>query len=313
MADPLVSVIIPVYNVEPYVREAIESVISQTYQRLEIIIVDDGSTDGSGAICDEYKNDSRIIVIHQDNKGLSGARNTGLDLMTGDIVAFLDSDDYYYPEMIEKMVREMTRCNADIVICDFLWDDRTCNLERRSYSSIEALKVLISGKMELANWNKIYKKQIWDDIRFPEGHIYEGTRTTYKLVAKATTIEQIPECLLFHRTRPGSIVKTRTKDNSEEYFLACEEFERYVIEHTPSVFSEPELNRFLRWRFPQKVPHWATIEKDDPVHANEIRKKVVRTIKSTKTWEKKIRVIYFLFKYYPKLLFAILKKRGQVV
>ena len=102
--EPLVSVIIPVYNVAPYLREALDSVIHQTYHSLQILIIDDGSTDGSASICDEYLSDPRVIVIHQDNRGLSNARNVGLDLMTGEYTAFLDSDDAYHPTFIENLV-----------------------------------------------------------------------------------------------------------------------------------------------------------------------------------------------------------------
>ena len=101
MDNSLVSVIIPVYNVKPYLKEALDSVVQQTYRKLEIIIVDDGSTDGSDKICDMYRQDTRVTVVHQENRGLSNARNTGMSMMKGDVVAFLDSDDAYYPDMIE--------------------------------------------------------------------------------------------------------------------------------------------------------------------------------------------------------------------
>ena len=115
--NPLVSVIIPVYNVSPYLRESLDSVISQTYTNLEIIAVDDGSTDDSGRICDEYaEKDTRIKVIHQANRGLSAARNAGLNAMTGEYVAFLDSDDALYPEMVECMVKGMEKNAADIAV-----------------------------------------------------------------------------------------------------------------------------------------------------------------------------------------------------
>ncbi len=116
----LVSIIIPVYNVAPYLVEALESAIHQTYKNLEIIIIDDGSTDGSETICDEYaRKDHRVRVIHQDNKGLSAARNIGLGIMTGDAVAFLDSDDALEFDYVEKLVEAMNREDADIVICRF--------------------------------------------------------------------------------------------------------------------------------------------------------------------------------------------------
>ena len=104
--DPLVSVIIPVYNVEPYLKEALDSVLDQSYQNLEIILIDDGSTDRSGKICDDYsETDDRIRVIHQENKGLSSARNKGLDLMHGELVAFLDPDDAYHPDYVSAMTK----------------------------------------------------------------------------------------------------------------------------------------------------------------------------------------------------------------
>lgn len=106
--SPLVSVIVPVYNVKPYLNEALDSVINQTYRNQEIILIDDGSTDGSGEICDEYATrDNRIKVIHQTNQGLSAARNAGLDIMHGSVISFLDSDDAFHPQMIEIMLHEM--------------------------------------------------------------------------------------------------------------------------------------------------------------------------------------------------------------
>ena len=117
----LVSIIIPIYNVAAYIEESLESVINQTYCNLEILLVDDGSTDGSGKMCDEYeKRDSRIRVVHQDNRGLSAARNTGLNMMSGDAVAFLDSDDALMPDYIEKMFATMAKENADLVLCKYL-------------------------------------------------------------------------------------------------------------------------------------------------------------------------------------------------
>ena len=307
MTEPLISVIIPVYNVAQYVKEAIDSVINQTYKKLEIIVIDDGSTDESGKICDSYAADPRVKVIHQKNKGLSGARNTGLDVMTGDVVAFLDSDDYYYPNMLEIMAAEMIRSDADIVICDFMWDDTACKLERKSYNAEAALKELVKGKMELAVWNKIYKKHIWDGIRFPEGHTYEGTRTTHKLLEKADRIEQLPDCLMFHRTRKGSIVQTTSPKSSMEFFRACREFEGYVIRNTPGAFSEEELERLLEWRFGMKVQHWMVIYKADLARAMKIRRWMLGEIRSTKTWGWKSSIKLGLFRVWPGGLAKLLR------
>ena len=136
--EGLVSVIIPVYNVRPYLNEALDSVLDQSYENLEIIIIDDGSTDGSSELCDEYgKKDARICVIHQDNRGLSAARNAGLDHMTGDLVAFLDSDDAYDPEYILTMLSAMYPQNAafsepvDVVVCKYTVHYSTGEMKQR--------------------------------------------------------------------------------------------------------------------------------------------------------------------------------------
>ena len=113
----MISVIIPVYNVEPYLRQCVDSVAGQTYRDLQIILVDDGSTDGSGAVCDEYKADPRVTVFHQTHRNVSYARNAGLELVTGEYTAFLDSDDAYDPSFMLTMLEAMLRENADIVVC----------------------------------------------------------------------------------------------------------------------------------------------------------------------------------------------------
>ena len=135
-----VSIIIPVYNMKDYLEEAIESVISQTYKNIEIIIIDDGSNDGSEKICDDYSRlDSRIKVIHQENKGLSAARNKGLEIMTGDYVAYLDPDDVYHPKMIEMLHDKMINEDVDCVICNFISRRTTKKLEFKSIKKIDSL------------------------------------------------------------------------------------------------------------------------------------------------------------------------------
>ena len=184
----LVSVIVPVYNVLPYLRESLDSVINQTYKDLEIIIVDDGSTDGSDAVCEEYAKDSRVKVIHQKNHGLSAARNVGLDIARGDYIAFLDSDDVYLPDMIQTMVEGIKKSGADIEICGFnkVYSKRNITKKRirnkrgliikkeEILSREDALKHVID-KLRPCVWNKLYKKEVWDELRFPIGRVFEDT------------------------------------------------------------------------------------------------------------------------------------------
>ncbi|QTE67033.1 glycosyltransferase family 2 protein [Clostridiales bacterium] len=257
--EPLVSVIIPVYNVLPYLREALDSVINQTYTNLEIIVVDDGSTDGSGAVCDEYLSDPRVIVIHQENRGLSGARNTGLDRMTGEYVAFLDSDDAFQPNMIACMITSVDQNKADVVICgyDECYTQHNLSSEKkqrikRSYfskesvlSSSEFLNMLLSGTAEWAVWNKIYCHWLWNDLRFPEGYNYEDMQIDCVLFEKCSRIATLPGSFLQYRNRPDSITSSNSEKNILDCLVAVKTIEEYVISHTPSVFPKETLSLFL--------------------------------------------------------------------
>ena len=133
--EDVVSVIVPVYNVEQYIRKCIESILNQTYNKMEIILVDDGSTDNSGIICDEYsKRDKRIKVIHKINGGLSDARNAGLDICTGDYIVFVDSDDYIKNNMIEMLHKDILEKRADISVCSYFFDNDG-NIKRKNIST----------------------------------------------------------------------------------------------------------------------------------------------------------------------------------
>ena len=216
--DLLVSVIIPVFNVASYIVEALDSVAHQTYGNLEIIIVDDGSTDGSGKICDDYaRKDKRFYVVHQANEGLSAARNTGLDLMNGEAVAFLDPDDAYHPDFIRAMVKALINENADLVVCKYT-KHNTSGIMKQARKSrplplIEAgvydrksiLRSLVKRQLNHAAWNKLYCKKLWNNFRYPVGVISEDTDTTYKILNYCNNVCVINLPLYFHRIRPGSI------------------------------------------------------------------------------------------------------------
>lgn len=256
--EPLVSVIIPVYNVLPYLREALDSVINQTYKNLEILIVDDGSTDGSGEVCDEYLTDPRVVVIHQENKGLSGARNTGLDRMTGEYVAFLDSDDAFMPEMIEKMLDSMIRNQVKAAICGFIACftkqnlntpgirkiERFCFNQETMLSSSAALNMLVTNQACWAVWNKMYQSAIWTSIRFPEGPNFEDMHVMCQILELCEQIIAVPEMHVLYRQRNGSITKTQSVKNLCDYLLAVNTVEKYILAHCPEIISTDNLNSF---------------------------------------------------------------------
>ena len=207
MSTPLISVIIPVYNVEKYLRRCLDSVIAQTYQKLEIICVDDGSIDDSGKICDQYAvRDARIKVIHQENQGLSAARNRGLDAAEGEYIAFVDSDDYILEDMYKKMLDKLLNYNVDLCVCQWQYefsDGRQVvkrkNIDPTIYgrkASLEFARFLYMGNYEngvvVAAWNKLYRRALLDKIRF-EGRIHEDEAFCGRIMAKNISVYVMEE------------------------------------------------------------------------------------------------------------------------
>lgn len=220
--QPLISIIIPVYKIEKFIDKCINSIISQTYQNLEIILVDDGSPDNCPNICDKYaKMDNRIKVIHKPNGGLSDARNAGIDICKGDYIGFVDGDDYISENMYEHLLEHCIKYNADIAICGIYAIDEDYNnlsiynpmiYNQITLSNIQALRHLFltfDVNFEVA-WNKLYKRDLFfnkDNIRYPYGKLHEDTYTTYKLLYYANNIAVFNEPLYYYVQRNGSIMK----------------------------------------------------------------------------------------------------------
>lgn len=215
----MISVIIPVYNVEPYMERCVDSVLDQTYRDIEIILVDDGSTDGSGARCDEYAlRDNRVKVIHKDNGGLSDARNCGMKIASGDIISFIDSDDYISPFFLEILYEAMEKGSCDVAAlkkcCDF-WDGEECvaitntkNVRQLEYcSSSEAIKRMFYMDIETGAPFKIYKKHTMQGVLFPLGYYYEDVATTYKAFLNGAKAVIVDADIYAYRKRPDSICR----------------------------------------------------------------------------------------------------------
>ena len=256
--NELISVIIPVYNVRPYIREALNSIINQTYKQLEIIIIDDGSTDGSGEICDQYAlKDKRIQVIHQRNQGLSAARNYGLDHITGKAIVFLDSDDAYHPNAIWKMVSVLVNESADVVACgavDYITDgsmnigafDHDKNRNNQiEYSRDEALRAVIDGSISCGAWGKIYRSKVWRGLRYPVGHVYEDYYIIFDVLERTEKVITMEEPLVMHRIRENSITKTITLRNIQDRSYAREHYVDYIMNHIPVFFSDNHLQKVM--------------------------------------------------------------------
>lgn len=253
-----ITIIIPVYNVEKYLREAIESAINQTYKNLEIIIVDDGSKDNSGSICDEYKNkDNRIIVVHQENKGLSGARNTGLDLATGKYIMFMDSDDTFDLTACEKLYNYIEKTNADYVVGNYINMDEDGTLWANPVfdkSKYVEFKLSIEDythsfyTMNSGVWNKIFRKSFLDElqIKFVERVPAEDAIFTTYCFIKSKNVYYMPEIVYNYRQRYSESISTSC---SKSYFMGINKAYRIIYNN----FKENNRLDFYRYFYAKSM------------------------------------------------------------
>lgn len=232
----LVSVIVPVYNTEKYLRQCINSIIDQTYRKLEIILVDDGSTDRSGSICEEYaKQDSRIKVIHQKNGGLSAARNAALDVAAGEYIGFVDSDDYILPGMYENMVHCIEKQEADICVCMYRYEDEdgrrrlsksdaAINFYGKKTAEEFAVCLYAGGYLNLVAisvWNKLYRRHVFAEERFL-GRYAEDDEIFGRIYSKPYSVYVMEQMYYMYVRHENSLVTRKFSPHRYEYLDAME-------------------------------------------------------------------------------------------
>lgn len=212
----LISIIVPVYNVEKYLEECVKSIINQTYHNIEILLIDDGSKDSSGSLCDQLALlDKRIRVFHRDNFGLSSTRNFGIEFSKGKYISFIDSDDIIANDFIEFLYNNMLEHNVKISSCSFIhyYDDHSVNSVMVKnvdikYDRLDALKFLnVMGYFNASCCNKLFLKELFDDIKFPVGLVSEDLFIIYRLIDKANGLYFASSEKYFYRQRIGSITK----------------------------------------------------------------------------------------------------------
>lgn len=231
--QPKISVIVPVYRAEAYLEACLDSILRQTYEQLQIILVDDGSPDRCGEICDAYAvKDPRIQVIHQPNGGVAKARNAGLDAATGDWIGWVDSDDWIDPDMLGFLLENALAEDADVCICGrheelpggtgfFGFSQRTLLDPKGTVRALLEAKVL-----DDALYDKLWKRRLFEGIRFPEGRTYEDLATVYRLLGKAERVLCLPEPKYHYRHRPGSIMADASLPNRmNHYHFARQRYE----------------------------------------------------------------------------------------
>lgn len=246
--NELITVIIPVYNVEKYLNKCMESVVNQTYKSLEILLIDDGAKDSSGFMCDSWaERDSRIKVIHKENGGLSSARNCGLDQAHGNYIMFVDSDDFMSEDIVSILYEDIKRTKADIAICDamHIFEDYKVvfdtGKETRTYTSIEAIQEMWYQKSFLPSaWGKLYKLELFQNIRFTENRLYEDIDIMHELFWKAETIIYRNDKLYGYVHRDESITTQKFSERDLDIFIISDKMLEFADKVDPKLLPAAE-------------------------------------------------------------------------
>lgn len=281
--EDLISIVVPVYNVEKYLKKSIESILNQTYQNIEILLVDDGSTDSSGKICESFsKVDPRIRVFHKENGGLSDARNFGIEQMKGQYVAFIDSDDYISKDYVWKLYSSIKNNDSEVSICSFLLVDEKG--EKIKDELLDSGKICLTGQQILEKvltadgyryvvaWNKLYRSTLFEKLKFKKGMLYEDEFLNYPLFWDCKRVSIVEEPLYLYVQRKGSIVqsnmtleKIKMKDEMHtsriEFYSekghsflhekACQQYSNWIVTATTnhSKILNPNFSKYLQRQF----------------------------------------------------------------
>lgn len=223
-----ISVIVPVYNVEPYIRQSLDSIVNQTYKNLEIILTDDGSPDNCGKICDEYAlKDNRIKVLHTKNNGLAEARNTGLDIATGDFIGFIDPDDFFELDMYETLYNAITKSKAGLAVCNWYngyegnWKKNEIFPDKEILTSKEAFEAFYN---HMFVWNKLYRKEVVCNLRQIENYA-EDVHYTFTAFTRTEKVVCVDKCLCYYRMNPMSKLNTKKFKKNFLEFLKISDIE----------------------------------------------------------------------------------------
>lgn len=243
---PKLSIIVPVYKVEPYIHKCVDSILYQTFTDFELILVDDGSPDNCGKICDEYaQKDEHVRVIHKKNGGLSDARNFGLEVAVGEYISFIDSDDWVDKNIYTESLDYMKKNDLDIVCFDVTEVRSSKTLVRHKFESDKVFEAedglykILVDEIDNSACNKIFKRSIWKDVRFPVGRRFEDVATTYKVFSNASKIGYMKKAYYYYLKREGSIIATSfNPQNKFECFMGYQERLEFATKHCPNAIEE---------------------------------------------------------------------------
>lgn len=275
MEKPLISVIVPVYKVEKELNRCVESIVGQTYKNFELILIDDGSPDSCPQMCDSWKSkDSRIKVMHTCNQGLSAARNTGIANAEGELIAFVDSDDYVDACFLEKLFDAMVNNNADIVCCGIKEEYELSGVSKDvtpfdSDFCLSSKKMLRDASLYewqyVVAWNKLYRKEVWEGIRYPDGRYHEDEFVYHRLLFAADIVAFIHDPLYHYMQREGSIMKTPSFKRLVDIVCA-------VDERIDALKRIEGCGGVLRFSYERMMSEYSTyIESDRRIKSNSIK------------------------------------------
>ena len=240
--EPLISIIIPVYKVEKYIGKCVESVRAQTYQNIEIILVDDGSPDNCGSICDDYARiDDRIVVVHKENGGLSDARNTGIDIAKGEFIGFVDSDDYIEKDMYEYLARLVVEHHADLATCGMYecYEDQAPIVQKADYievvDRVGAVRRALESQITMYAVDKLFSKKLFEKVRFKQGKIYEDAFIIIDLLEQVDKAVLSNEQKYYYIKRRGSISNLSFNERTNDIVEAHDYNYQKAVQIDPSL------------------------------------------------------------------------------
>lgn len=302
-----VSVIIPVFNVEKYLNKCITSVIEQTYKDLEIILVNDGSTDKSGEICDKFLDlDERIKVIHKANGGLSDARNRGILEATGQWITFVDSDDFVSIDYVEYLFNLIEKFDADISIATYTYVTEKKQISR-STGEVSLLdtettlkRMLLDDGFDMGAWAKMYRADFFKKVKFPVGKLFEDSYTTYRIVAQASRIAFGSKAIYFYINRSDSIVNQTFNPQKFDLIEMNQETKSFIESDYPSLISEA--NRRLIWAYFSTLNQVLNSNNKDVIdeHSPQLVEYIIsqnKFIKTDSSVPKRDKIAFYLLKY----------------
>ena len=276
---PAISVVVPVYKVEQYLTFCVQSIFAQTFSDWELILVDDGSPDRCGEMCDALaEKDERVRVIHKENGGLADARNAGTALARGDYITYIDSDDWVAPQLLERLLEHAQKEQADVVICNMVKADSEQQMfpnsggQARAFSGPEAMEeMLYQTSFDTNAWGKLFRLELAKRFPYPKGRLYEDLFTIYKMLFSVRKVVYLPQALYAYRINQDSIMNRKFDARNLDELDAADEIEQFVVENCPEYLPAAKARKFSSY---SQVFRWMGAASPTDTQMERVREKI---------------------------------------